>query len=489
MASVRMLFVHFSHFFGGNALAITLGLLTFPILTRLLTQEQYGALTLINATVAMAVAFAKGGLSDGIIRFYREHVDDPARLRSFTSTILARGVITSTIIVVLYVLLVPHLTAFLGVNAVFNTPFLVMALYLFVRPLNISVLNYLRAAGKTLFFSGTNITVRACSVVLSLTLLIYLLRNLTGYFLGVAIAEVIGTTILFRWLLSNYSFALGSVSAPLASSLIKFGAPLLLTELAYLLLQYTDRYLIVGFYDEKMLGLYSVGYNIPSYINDLVMFPLSYAIIPLYTELYTKGNIDEMRAFLTRALHYYVAAIILLCAGYAAVAREAIVLFASDKYADAAAFSPIILVGLFFLGMNSILNAGLYLTKRTFHILAIMLAAVVINVSMNLWLLPRWGATGSAVANVAACVSSSILTCFLSFRYITVRINIHAVLYYLVLGGILYASLIPIHFGILWITLLVKLTVGFAIVLAGVLYSEQELRHEAIQVLARIRSG
>lgn len=476
MASIRRLVVHFSHFFSGNAIALVLGLVTFPILTRLLTREEYGILGLVQSTIAMMVALAKGGLSDGIIRYYREYADDNNRLRIFTSTILMRGLLVAVVVTTLYLILIPFLNSYLGVDPRFTAPFLIMSLYLFVRPLDIIVLNYLRAVGKTLLFNVSNVTVRVSTVVLSLGLLLYAGYGLSGYFFGVAIGEMIGTVILFRWLFKNYEFSPRSVSPDLAWSLVRFGAPLLMTELAYLALQYADRYLIVGFLGESALGSYTVGYTIPSYINDLVMFPLSYAIIPLYTELYSKGGVSDTRTFLNRALNYYLIGVIPLCAGYAAVCEDTIVVLASSKYAVSATFSPIILVGLMLLGVNSILNAGLYLTKRSMHILAIMLCAAAVSVTINIYLLPKLGTSGAAFATLGAGITSALLTVVVAFRYIPLRIQASTVIYYLVLSGAMYIALRFVTFDPAWLRLLAKLALGGVIIGIGVVSREAEVR-------------
>lgn len=485
MASIQRLFVHFGHFFGGNAVALVLGLLTFPILTRLLTQEEYGALGLINSTIAVMVALSKAGLSDGIIRFYRDFAADPDRLRLFTSTVLLRGILLATVVTVLYLIFIPRFNLLVGVDAQYTTAFLIMGLFLFIRPLNIIVLNYLRAVGKTLLFNATNIVTRFGAVGLSIGLLLYTTYGLDGYFVGIVLGELIGSVILFRWLFRNYVFSPTYGSRSLAWSLIRFGAPLLLTELAYLLLRHIDRYLIVAYHGEAMLGIYTVGYNIPSYINDLVMFPLSYAIVPLYTDLYAKG-LDQTRAFLNRALNYYFIGVIPLCVGYTAISADVITILASAKYAEAAAFSPLILVGLTFLGVNSILNAGLYLTKRSLHMLIVMVCAAAVNVGLNLWLLPTLGATGAALATVAAGVASTITTVLLAFRYISLRIEPSTIIYYLTVSGIMYVALAFITVEPTGLRLVTKLACGAAIVGTAALYREAELRRQVRRLAYRL---
>ena len=82
----KTFFVQFSHFFTGQAASLLLGFITFPLLTRLLSIEQYGILGLVTNTIAITVVFAKAGLSDGIIRFHDEYTVDIARRLTFSFT-------------------------------------------------------------------------------------------------------------------------------------------------------------------------------------------------------------------------------------------------------------------------------------------------------------------------------------------------------------------------------------------------------------------
>ncbi len=488
MASIKKLATSFSHFVGGSAISLLLGLITFPILTRLLSREDYGILGLVTTTIAIAVAFAKGGISDGIIRLYKEHTDTPERLSMFTSTVLTRSFILSLVVTAIYLLVLPYLNRRLGVNEKYLKCFMVMAVYLLVRPLNIIVLNYLRATGKTFFYNVITVSTKTISIVLALSMLIYLIQDLYGYFVGIALAEIIMGAVLFRWLFSNYQIVARKVSGELTLKLVKFGIPLLMSEFSYLILTYVDRYMLVAYHGEAILGLYSVGYNMASYLNDLVMFSLSYALIPLYVELYVKDGKEKTEEFLGKCLNYFFIGIIPLCAGYLAVSKDLIVTLASDKYADAAEFSPLILFGLVFLGMNTILYAGLYLQKKTLQILFINFAAASVNIVMNVILLPTYQATGAAIATLVACVTASILTVLLSYRYIAIKVNIKTIVYYLVLSSTMFLCINWINTPSEWINLLAKVALGVVIIVAGVLVRENEIRAYAKNIFVGLRS-
>jgi len=153
MSPIKKFFTQFSHFITGSGLSLLLGLVTFPILTRFLTQEQYGVLGLVTTTMLFLVTVSKAGLSNGIIRFYQEFDGSENNRTIFTSTVLIRGLLLSAIIVALYLLFFPMVSEYLGMSKKIIFCFMIMSFYLFIRPLNIIVLNLLRVNGKTLFMN------------------------------------------------------------------------------------------------------------------------------------------------------------------------------------------------------------------------------------------------------------------------------------------------------------------------------------------------
>ncbi len=467
---------------------LLLGLVSFPILTRVLSEDDYGVLSLIIVATSIAAAVAKTGLSDGIIRYYREFSDAPQQLRTFTSTVVFRGIALAALATVAYLIITPLMERALALPRAAGTAFTIMGAYLFFRPLNMIVLNYLRATGRTIFYNGVFLFIKVAAIGLGLLLLFGFGRQIAAYCAGFAAAELLGALILWTWLLRKYPVSWPAVSGELSWRLISFGLPLLATEVGYLLLIYFDRYVIAMFNGTAALGHYTVGYNLSAYINDLVQFSVASAIVPIYTELYTTHGKPETQRFLARALKYYVIGVIPLCAGYAVVARDAIVILASEKYAPAASFSPLIVCGLVFMGMNYILYAGLYLTKRTNQIMLTMAAAVAVNIGLNLWLVPSWGPLGAATATLVACAISSVLTAVLSFRHLPIRLPWSSVMFYGVSALTMMWLLEKIQISSPWLDLAVKVPMGVLVMLCAMLIRD---RQDALGILqlARRRSG
>ena len=107
---------------------------------------------------------------------------------------------------------------------------------------------------------------------------------------------------------------------------------------------------------------------------------------------------------------------------------------------------------------------------------------------MNVILLPTYQATGAAIATLVACVTASILTVLLSFRYIVIKVNIKTIIYYLVLASTMFLCINWIDMQREWINLLAKVALGTAIIVTGVLVRENEIRAYAKNIFVGLRS-
>ena len=424
----------FVHYFAGNVLTLLLGLVTFPLLTRLLSKEQYGIMGLITTTMMLMVAIGKAGLSDGIVRYYRESVTCIEDEELFNSTVISRGVSQATIVVIIYGIGILIFYKIWGMASEQVLCFMIMGVSLFVRPLSIIVLNIMRVKGKTIFINVIGVMNRVLSALLSLELLLYFMPNLSAYFVGVVAADLIVVVILLAWLFVNFDISWKKRSPELRANLLKFGWPLLVSELAYLLISYADRYMIAAYWGSNAVGEYAAGYNLANYISGAITFALSYAIIPTYVEIFTATGREKTEDFLQKSMGYLLMVIIPICCGYYAVAGDLFLILTSGKYMSAATFSPLILIGTFALGINNILYAGLYLQKKSLTILAISLGAVVLNILLNMVLLPSLGIVGSAIATLITCFAMNLLTVWLSFRYIYIRLDYWLIVRYLAIS-------------------------------------------------------
>lgn len=467
----------FGHFLAGNVLSLFLGLVTFPLLTRVLTKEEYGTLGLITTTMMLMVALGKAGLSDGVIRFYKKSVSNKHEEIVFNSTVFFQGISQSVVAVFIYVFGVLIVNEIWGMKNEQLSCFMIMTIALFVRPIIIVILNIMRVNGKTIYINIVGVVNRLLSVFMSLCLLIFYVKNVSGYFVGIVGADFVVAVVLLIWLVSNYKLQWSKISPRLGGDLVNFGWPLLMSELSYLLISYADRYMIAAYWGNNAVGEYSAGYNLANYISGVITFALSFAIIPTYVEIFTTEGREGTELFLEKSMGYLLILIIPICFGYYAIADDLFSILTSEKYVNAARFSPIILVGTFALGLNSVLYAGLYLHNKSIVILAITAGAVLVNIGLNVMFLPKFGVMGAALATLFTCILMNMTTALCSFRYITIRINYLLVVRYIVVSICMVFAIRYISTSGLF-QLFCKVGVGLMMILCTILIFEKDISAE-----------
>ena len=124
--------------------------------------------------------------------------------------------------------------------------------------------------------------------------------------------------------------------------------------------------------------------------------------MPIYMRIYDQQGVEETEAFISRSLRTYVLFGAPVIAGLAAVGPALLPSLASDKFASGAVILPWVITGMVIDGTNSMLGAGLFINRKTRVIMSIVLTAAILNIVLNLLLVPRIGIIGSAIATVVS---------------------------------------------------------------------------------------
>jgi O-antigen/teichoic acid export membrane protein len=120
-----------------------------------------------------------------------------------------------------------------------------------------------------------------------------------------------------------------------------------------------------------------------------------------------KGR-EATSAFIDRSLRTYAIFGVPIVAGLAAVGPELMPSLASEKYATATIILPWVIGGMVVDGANSMTGAGLFIHRKTRTIMTIVLSCAVLNIVLNVILVPRIGILGSAIATLVCYTATTL---------------------------------------------------------------------------------
>jgi O-antigen/teichoic acid export membrane protein len=463
MRELKKLYWESSHYLGGRLAVMALGFISFPLFTHILSVSEYGILSLVLTTVMAITAFAKLGMQNAVQRFYGDYANspDPCALQRYYSTLFLGAGLVALASSALYVSGVTVLPASLmqpNVKFVFT----VAGALIVVRAIRSMQMNLLQVERKTILLNTTEIINKAGTIALILMLFAIWKKGIEPYFLGTIIFEGLVVLALVPSLIQRRLLAAGSFDTGFFRYMIAFSIPLMSAELAWLVLDTGDRFLIGRFLGSQSVGYYSAAYNIAYNVQDLVTMPLSLALLPICLKIWSTEGEVETSAFLSRSFDHFALAATFIIAAFTVVSRDLIVLLASSKYETAHSLLPWLVSGVVLSAGQMFFKPGLLIRKKVFIIARVTVYAAVINIVLNLLMLPRIGVKGAAIATLLSYAAWIGMMAKESLDALSFEIHFQSLSKYLVAAVATVLLCSRIHFETLLLMLVAKGAAAFA---------------------------
>lgn len=458
------MFADLSKYFSGRLVLILLGLVSFPLMTRLLSVSEYGIVSLTLRFVLLLSVLSKCGLQYSSARFYQHDAKDihfEGRQR-FYSTLVFGPLLVSAMIVGFYIPLLFAYKRHIADVFLFRCLLLAGALIIF-RSMQSILLSLLRNEGRSGLHSVFEILTRVLTLAAFVALAFSGLRSAVYILGGTAIAEGLVVGLQMLLLARRHLLLPKLVDWSLLRSSLAFGAPLILYELASIVLDSGDRILIRRFLGDAQLGLYSAAYNLSSYLQDSLMTPINLTIVPIYMRLWKQDGVGATQHFLSQALSWFLVATCLICGLTLLCAQEVVVLIASARFSLAARLLPVLVPGLMLYATHIFLNVGLVLQKRTGLMATLVCASAVVNLALNLLLIPRYGLMGGAWATLLASFLLVVLLGCFSYRTLPLHVNFSLVARSLVAGAIAFVIASRVHTVSPLLSLIIRIPLDLAL--------------------------
>jgi O-antigen/teichoic acid export membrane protein len=439
-------------------------------------------MSLVTTTLFIAVAIVKFGIPNSIVRFYAEY-KAADKLPLFFSTLFL-GI--SGFAILAGVCFILAIQACKGLFHDENLTILltIAALLVVTSCLSDVLMSFLRAEQRTKLYNVFAIVRRYVTLASGIAFALYLIKGVKGFFLGQLLT---GTSILVVLLFvfrNNLELRRENVSKEIFTTSLRFGFPLVWAEFGHLLLNYVDRYLIQFYLGAAALGMYTAGYNLATHITEVLICPLNYAMTPIYMSILVKKGKKETKEFFTNIFTYFLMILLPVIFGSIAVGRDLISLLASTKYLEAYRILSYIIVGQAVYACTIILNNGLFINKKTYIYNNIMIITSIINIILNMILIPHSGITGAAQATLLSYIIFAVIITFYSFKEFSFRIDFHRILLYAGSSLLMFFAVKSTIVGSSLLNILVQVVVGIVVYITAVVLLDGEIRRTLLTAIA-----
>ena len=391
-AELRRLGRHSAVYGLGGIVSRVLAVFLLPLYTRYLDTADLGAVGLIVALSAVLVTVLRLGISSAFFRFYFDSTD-PAQRSLVVRTAFWFTMASATAGLVAGVLLAEPLAGLLGLD----DANLVRAGFVGVwAQMNYEQLTSLfRAEERSTEFVLASLA--NIAVTIGATVLLVVVWEQGA--LGVIVGNFVGTLAVYLALLAVHREQLGlQFSRPLLREMNRFGIPLVPAALALIVVNFSDRFFLFHLASLAEVGLYEIGVRIASaMVLLLTAFRMAWPAFAYSIE-------DDAEAKRTYA---YVLTYLVTIASWLALALGLLapwlvrLLTQPEFYEGERVVAPLAFGGMVY-AAYIVMAIGVGRTKRTQFNWVITGVAAVVNIVLNLILIPPYGIMGAAVATVAA---------------------------------------------------------------------------------------
>jgi O-antigen/teichoic acid export membrane protein len=180
--------------------------------------------------------------------------------------------------------------------------------------------------------------------------------------------------------------------------LVEYAWPLVAVAATAVILQNSDRFLLGSLAGTGALGIYAIAYNLVERPTTLICASISTATFPLVVQVLENQGRDAARLQAGRNGIALLAAILPACAGLALTADHiAAVLVGTDFRPGVAALIPIMSFTALARGVRShLIDHAFHLSGRPLLMLWTYGPATLINIALNIYIVPRYGMMGAA---------------------------------------------------------------------------------------------
>lgn len=407
--------------FSGKAASILISLIFTPILVRIVSKEQYGLYVSVLAGFSIFALLAKGGLFDSSRKIIAENIKDQTK----TSEIVSLSVLIS-IGYGITAVSIASLSILLGIVPSRYVPFIWILLIAVVFE---NVFNIVRG----IFYGQQrehvaevlNIGRRVLYVVVGLTLA-YIGYDLIGLFIAYSISFVVVGVVGGIYIFRHFEFSVPSIESikRQGREIATFGGFQLIGGLSAAFLYKVDILLVEYFRTSTATALYNSAI-VPAEMIWFVPSVIQMAFLQHTASLWTKDDIESINEQIRTGIKYSILALTLFGVGLFALAEPFLQVYFGGDYVAAADTLRLLILGTFFFGISRVIVPVFQATGWVRHTELMTVGALLINVVLNIALIPRYGiigaGIGTSISYVMLFVGNVSIWLYSPFKVVSLR--------------------------------------------------------------------
>lgn len=365
------------------------GLLLVPVYTKLLTRDEYGTVSLMITFSAVLVIILNLGQSSALIRFSSKKELE----NKYIGNIFKLTLIYPLVICIILIIFGGQIFSLLFNNISFFPYGLVTIIYSYFVSFNSLLISFYISKKQSRKYSIFIISRYLFMTLTAIIMIGFLDLNILGRLLAFLISEL--CFFIFAFIVTK-KYIFGRAYFKNFKVTFRYGVLLVPHLLAGIILSSSDKYMLEIYSNLSSVGIYSLGYTF-GVIPLMIASAFDKTWTPLYIENYEDKESDKLFAVITK---YFIIILAFVTFCLIIFSKELIIILADAEYLQSYTVIPIIAIGAFFMGIYFLPSKVFFYQKKTYILSIMTIVAAVINITLNIILIPIYDIYGAAIATL-----------------------------------------------------------------------------------------
>jgi len=400
-----------------------LGIVSLPLYTRIFSTQQFGQYNLVLTTTLLITTLFSQWIQQSIQR-YRPTYKKNDNLPMFNANLTVLLISMLFFITILGIVL-EHFKSLLGI---YSTYYNASILLIITQFLFLTLSAQLQSDFKVKQYKNFNLWNAILKISLAISLIYFFKNHPISILYGLVISQLLLLTPMLKEtkiLRGDFKSLNFSVFFSFLKQFFFYGFPMIGWFLGNTVLNLSDRYMLAFLGSSRDVGIYSANYSIVSAGLGLLTTPLLSAAHPIimnmpYTEKSEKREIENTISFFS---NLYMMLSVPLVFFVTAFHREIAIFLLGEEFRSGSTIIPILFIGTLFWNLAMFGHKGYEITEKTRTMLLFVFIAAVVNIILNLLLIPSSGYRGASLATMVSMMLYPLLIFIFSKKGIKWKIN------------------------------------------------------------------
>lgn len=446
-----------------KVLITLISVLTIKLYVNIFSQSDYGVYSIVSSMMNLANSILFFVFAQSIVRFAYKVKKENEDLKFYNTIFFSY--------LTLFLIYIPiHIIIF---NKYSFLLLILVLVQIFLDGFISFILSYLRAFKKSFLFSIIELMIALGKLVI-----VYFLA--TNYNLGIEVVfmSIIPINIIILISLMGYYklykyLNIKTVDKKYLKNIYVYGLPLMINTIVTWVIALSDRLLINLYYTEIEVAQYAFNYDIGNKVFGLINTVLILTVYPIIIHLWEEKK-ERLKEGIETIIDIYALVAIPSIAGIYLIINDIVVLLGNENYINGGIIILYVSISMFLFGISIIFHKIFELYIKTYYILISNIFVAIINLVLNLILLPHFNFIVAGITTLISYLLYFLLIYLNSKKILKIKIHFFNLLIYSVYSIMMIFLISSLNINLNPIfNIIIKIVLGISIYLILLIITRQ----------------